>query len=554
MCWNASRRSGAHWDCCTWSCRQAKFVSVAQSLWTKVVEPGSTAPLYRIHLYHPDILAAPHLRLTANAPCELRVDGATLLASDGRTPVVQPLPPLSRIARIEVVPANDAQSFRFELASTPLGGGRFLDQLPAFLVGTDHVVDWPRAEIGDGRIRAVVTLPDPVKGYYRGPRFEAAGMVVSLQGGGHEFASGNFDEGERDPVANDRVSGKEFGDEAGFDEARPGEPFLKVGVGLFEKPFAAKYSFAGRYWPLEIFPWEHWPGKTAWISASASLRSRAGGMTTGSGSTDARILRNDHRTCPVQHRFPAFGHDALQSSFLPRGSKSTGPAYTVEYGFEPVVLNPFVKPLLEVGTPHPSAGRHQDVHGPGRLSRCGLQLVPDPLSAHGHEHHHPGERRTFPAGLWLAQGLCPESFARIDLAPGEQKEWTRTYKLEQDRERKQPHLLQSAAAGKLSAWPRLPGGRLCGPSFREMADPTVIFHQGRWYLFPSAGMLWHSDDLVRWTHHPIEPFDPGYAPTVVAHQGWLYLTASWDGSALWRARDPLGPWERRRCGPRQGWE
>ena len=95
-----------------------------------------------------------------------------------------------------------------------------------------------------------------------------------------------------------------------------------------------------------------------------------------------------------------------------------------------------------------------------------------------------------------------------------------------------------------------PRGRGCraagyaGPSFREMADPTVIFHQGRWYLFPSAGMLWHSDDLVRWMHHPIEPFDPGYAPTVVAHQGWLYLTASWDGSAIWRARDPLGPWER----------
>ena len=77
-----------------------------------------------------------------------------------------------------------------------------------------------------------------------------------------------------------------------------------------------------------------------------------------------------------------------------------------------------------------------------------------------------------------------------------------------------------------------------------MADPTVIRFEDRWYLFPSAGMLWHSSDLVNWKHHPIEPFDAGYAPTVVVAGEWLYLTASWDGSAIWRSRHPLGPWER----------
>lgn len=74
-----------------------------------------------------------------------------------------------------------------------------------------------------------------------------------------------------------------------------------------------------------------------------------------------------------------------------------------------------------------------------------------------------------------------------------------------------------------------------------MADPTVLRFQNRWYLFPSCGMLWHSDDLVHWAHRPIAPFDPGYAPTVVHHGNWLYLTAS--GAGLWRARHPFGPWE-----------
>lgn len=95
-----------------------------------------------------------------------------------------------------------------------------------------------------------------------------------------------------------------------------------------------------------------------------------------------------------------------------------------------------------------------------------------------------------------------------------------------------------------------PRGRGCkrpgytGKDFREMADPTVIRFDGKWYLFPSAGMLWHSDDMVNWTHRPIEPFDPGYAPTVAVKGDWLYLSASWDGSAVWRARHPFGPWER----------
>jgi xylan 1,4-beta-xylosidase len=78
--------------------------------------------------------------------------------------------------------------------------------------------------------------------------------------------------------------------------------------------------------------------------------------------------------------------------------------------------------------------------------------------------------------------------------------------------------------------------------FREMADPTVLFHKNRWYLYPSCGQAWTSDDFVTWDFHPIEPFVPGYAPTVVeAKDGTFYMTACC--GSMWRARDPLGPWE-----------
>jgi hypothetical protein len=77
--------------------------------------------------------------------------------------------------------------------------------------------------------------------------------------------------------------------------------------------------------------------------------------------------------------------------------------------------------------------------------------------------------------------------------------------------------------------------------FRETADPSVIFYNNRWYLYPSAGMAYISDDFITWRHHKIEPSDCGYAPTVVHHRRMFYLTAC--EAPLFRSTDPLGPFQ-----------
>lgn len=82
-----------------------------------------------------------------------------------------------------------------------------------------------------------------------------------------------------------------------------------------------------------------------------------------------------------------------------------------------------------------------------------------------------------------------------------------------------------------------------GPWWREYGDPTVIHFKGRWYLFPSGGMVWHSDDMRTWQFQSINLYDVGWAPSVVEKDGALYLTASWEGTRIWRATDPLGHWE-----------
>lgn len=80
--------------------------------------------------------------------------------------------------------------------------------------------------------------------------------------------------------------------------------------------------------------------------------------------------------------------------------------------------------------------------------------------------------------------------------------------------------------------PDYPLGRNCfnenyphRADYRETADPTVIFEGGKWYLYPSCGMVYWTEDFVRWKHKKIEPYDCGYAPTVVKHKGKFYLLA-----------------------------
>jgi GH43 family beta-xylosidase len=76
--------------------------------------------------------------------------------------------------------------------------------------------------------------------------------------------------------------------------------------------------------------------------------------------------------------------------------------------------------------------------------------------------------------------------------------------------------------------------------FRELADPTAVWHEGKWYLYPSVDMAWVSaDNGGTWQHHPLNIRDVGYAPTVVKHRGKFLLLAS--DSALYSSESPLGP-------------
>lgn len=74
--------------------------------------------------------------------------------------------------------------------------------------------------------------------------------------------------------------------------------------------------------------------------------------------------------------------------------------------------------------------------------------------------------------------------------------------------------------------------------FRDMADPSVLYYNSKWYLYPSNGMAYVSEDFINWQHYRITP-EIFYAPTVAYYKNRFYLAAN--RSPLYISDNPLGP-------------
>ena len=124
--------------------------------------------------------------------------------------------------------------------------------------------DFPKAEISNGQIKATVYLPDATNGFYRSTRFDWSGVIGSLEYKGHQFYGDwfqkidagvyDFNYDEKGVVSAPFTAmvgpGEEFntaGKALGFDEAKPGGTFVKIGVGVLRKPDDSKFDHSKTY-------------------------------------------------------------------------------------------------------------------------------------------------------------------------------------------------------------------------------------------------------------------------------------------------------------------
>jgi hypothetical protein len=116
--------------------------------------------------------------------------------------------------------------------------------------------DLPQSEISNGVLRVKLYLPDAVHGFYRGTRFDWSGVVADLEYKGHSYYGPWFT--GTDPTVSDfiykgseiiagpcsAITGpvEEFNPALGYDEAKAGGTFLKIGVGILRKLDDKPYS------------------------------------------------------------------------------------------------------------------------------------------------------------------------------------------------------------------------------------------------------------------------------------------------------------------------
>lgn len=94
------------------------------------------------------------------------------------------------------------------------------------------------------------------------------------------------------------------------------------------------------------------------------------------------------------------------------------------------------------------------------------------------------------------------------------------------------------------------------PSYREAADPTVVWFKDRYYLFASmSGGYWHSKDLAKWSFVETNQIPTeDYAPTAIVIQDTMYFMASSSNfnfrsstgkkNTIYKSADPLtGDWK-----------
>ena len=76
--------------------------------------------------------------------------------------------------------------------------------------------------------------------------------------------------------------------------------------------------------------------------------------------------------------------------------------------------------------------------------------------------------------------------------------------------------------------------------FRSLGDPSVVYHGGKWIMYPSYRLAYVTEDFVHWHHVDIGIHDVRYSPAIVQFRGKWYLLGH-SMPELYVADSPTGP-------------
>lgn len=291
--------------------------------------------------------------------------------------------------------------------------------------------DAPKADIAAGAVHATLYLPDVQAGYYQGTRFDWAGSIASLTWKNHSYFGKWFD--RYDPKLHDAITGpvEEF-QSVGYDDARVGESFVRIGVGAVRKPDEPAY---GQFKTYDIVD----PGTrtttrgAGWIELTHTL-----GDTRGYAYEYRKRVQVTDHTLILEHHLRNTGSqpivtNAYEHNFYMLDNQPTGPDVTIRFPFavsatgtlngiietrgRDVVYLKELQDKESLYTELKGYGTNvsdYDIRVENRKTRAAVRQTSDrPLSK---------------LVLWSPRStVCPEAYVDVRVQPGQETSWRITY-------------------------------------------------------------------------------------------------------------------------------
>jgi hypothetical protein len=309
----------------------------------------------------------------------------------------------------------------------------------------------PSVEITNADLSATVYLPDAAAGFYRGTRFDWAGVISRLEYRGHTFYAPWFT--RTDPAVHDFVNDgvditagpqtavtgpvEEFS-VLGFEAAAPGGTFVKIGVGALRKPGdGATYD---KFRSYEVAD----PGTRTVTTHQDGVDFTHELVDTGSGyayrhSKHVR-LKPGRPELIIANRLVNRGKKTITGTvynhnFLTLDAQTTGPDFVISAPFNLLAAKPLDPAAVIISGREiryaslvPATGSvAAQFEGFGttasdyrfrienRKARAGVEMI--------------GDRPLSRLALWsIRTVLSLEPFLALDIAPGAEHTWEYTYR------------------------------------------------------------------------------------------------------------------------------
>ena len=193
----------------------------------------------------------------------------------------------------------------------------------------------PRASISNGTVRATLNLPDVNNGYYQGTRFDWSGSIWSLESGGHTYFGEWFP--KHDPKVHDAITGPvEDYAPLNYAEAKPGETFVKIGIGVLKRLDEQPYRFSAPYEVLDNGKWSVRTGPD-FVEYQHEVSDPKSGYAYVYTKTVRLTPGKSQMT--IEHNIKNTGTKTIATNVYNHGffmldSQPTGPDFTVTFPFD----------------------------------------------------------------------------------------------------------------------------------------------------------------------------------------------------------------------------